>query len=171
MAPPIPPTPAALESIAGTARLDEVLTCLRARRPVFHSEADPQHSFALVVDEVAPKVRCRLEVPVRGRDASEGAPVAPGEHSMPTRDEEFRIHDGRELSGTLLWAGGSFRATPGAPRHLQARLAPVRAAGGPRRRVPLPHGVRHSEPGAGPAAPRRVNGSRPVHRPAGARVA
>ncbi|WP_251067202.1 hypothetical protein [Streptomyces sp. ISL-36] len=32
---------------------------------------------------------------------------------MPTRDEEFRIHDGRhgrELSGTLLWVGGSFPA-------------------------------------------------------------
>ncbi len=26
---------------------------------------------------------------------------------MLTRDEEFRIHQGRELSGTLLWAGGS----------------------------------------------------------------
>lgn len=66
-----PPPPATLETIAGSATLDEVLEFLRARRPVFHSEADLQHSFALAVGEVAPKVRCRLEVPVRGSNASE----------------------------------------------------------------------------------------------------
>ncbi|WP_369251034.1 hypothetical protein [Streptomyces sp. R41] len=185
MATPIPiPPPATLETIAGSATLDEVLACLRARRPVFHSEADLQHSFALAVGEVAPEVRCRLEVPVRGSDASEyldllclgpagrtaiefkyvtrqwsgtaGTPpeeytlrghnapdiarrdflrdVArlerfcdredqnglallitneaalwrPRQRRTPTRDEEFRIHHGRELSGTLLWADGSF---------------------------------------------------------------
>ncbi|MFF9768180.1 hypothetical protein ACF1GT_16450 [Streptomyces sp. NPDC014636] len=32
----------------------------------------------------------------------------PRQRRAPTRDEEFRIHHGRELSGTLLWAGGSF---------------------------------------------------------------
>ncbi|WP_406361002.1 hypothetical protein [Streptomyces sp. NBC_01579] len=185
MATPIPPPqPASPEPIAGSAALNEVLACLRARRPVFHSEADLQHSFALAVGEVAREVRCRLEVPVRGSDASEyldllclgpagrtaiefkyvtrqwagtaGTPpeeyalrghnapdVArrdflrdvgrlerfcdredqnglallitneaslwrPRQRRMPTRDEEFRVHDGRELSGTLLWAGGSF---------------------------------------------------------------
>lgn len=185
VATPIPlPPPATLEMIAGSAALDEVLECLRARRPVFHSEADLQHSFALAVGEVAPDVRCRLEVPVRGSDASEyldllcmgpagrtaiefkyvtrqwsgTAGTPPEEHALrghnapdvarrgflrdvgrlerfcdredqnglallitneaalwrprqrrvPTRDEEFRIHHGRELSGTLLWASGSF---------------------------------------------------------------
>lgn len=34
----------------------------------------------------------------------------PRERRTPTRDEEFRIDDGRELSGTLLWAGGSCTA-------------------------------------------------------------
>ncbi len=187
-----PPAPAALETIAGSAALDEVLACLCARRPVFHSEADLQHSFALAVGEVAPEISCRLEVPVRGSDASEyldllclgpagrtavefkyvtrqwsgaaGTPpeeyalrghnapdVArrdflrdvgrlerfcdrgdqnglallitneaalwrPRQRRMPTRDEEFRIHQGRELSGTLLWAGGSF---PGNTRVLR----------------------------------------------------
>jgi len=28
----------------------------------------------------------------------------------PTRDREFRIHEGRELSGTLRWAEGAFEA-------------------------------------------------------------
>ncbi|GHF00691.1 hypothetical protein GCM10014715_66090 [Streptomyces spiralis] len=187
MATPIPTTPPAdLEMIAGSAALEEVLACLSARRPVFHSEADLQHSFALAVGEVAQEVRCRLEVPVRGSDASEyldllclgpagrtavefkyvtrqwagtaGTPpeeyalrghnapdVArreflrdvgrlerfcdradqnglavlitneaslwrPRQRRTPTRDEEFRIHHGRELSGTLLWAGGTFPA-------------------------------------------------------------
>ncbi|PKW06258.1 hypothetical protein SAMN05428944_6699 [Streptomyces sp. 1222.5] len=36
-----------------------------------HSEADLQHSFALAVGEVAPEVRCRLEIPMRGSNASE----------------------------------------------------------------------------------------------------
>lgn len=176
--------PGSLETIAGSAALNEVLACLRARQPVFHSEADLQHSFALAVGEVAQEVRCRLEVPVRGNAAAEhldllclgpagrtavefkyvtlewsgtaGTPpeeyalrghdasdVArreflrdvgrlerfcdredqnglallitneaslwhPRQRRMPTRDEEFRIHHGRELSGTLLWAGGSY---------------------------------------------------------------
>ena len=30
-------------------------------RPVFHSEADPQHAFARVLWELAPEVECRLE--------------------------------------------------------------------------------------------------------------
>ncbi|MBJ6999618.1 hypothetical protein ACFY5K_04255 [Streptomyces griseofuscus] len=57
MAAPIPtprPAPAALETIAGSAVPEEVLACLYARWPVFHSEADLQHSFALAVGEVAP---------------------------------------------------------------------------------------------------------------------
>lgn len=39
---------------------------------------------------------------------NEAALWRPRQRRMPTRDEEFRIHHGRELSGTLLWAGGSF---------------------------------------------------------------
>lgn len=185
--------PDAQQTIAGSAVLGEVLECLRVRRPVFHSEADLQHSFALAVGEAARKeVSCRLEVPVRGNGASEyldllclgpagrtavefkyvtrqwtgtaGSPpeeyalrghnapdvarrdflrdVArlerfcdrtdqnglallitneaslwrPRQRSTPTRDEEFRIHEGRELGGTLLWAGGSF---PGNTRVLR----------------------------------------------------
>ncbi|MEU7603555.1 hypothetical protein [Streptomyces sp. NPDC041003] len=38
---------------------------LRRRRPVFHSEADLQHSFARVLWELAPEVESRLEVPQR----------------------------------------------------------------------------------------------------------
>ncbi|MFJ4843198.1 hypothetical protein [Streptomyces sp. NPDC088746] len=188
IAPALPP-----ETIAGTALLEDVLARLSERRPLFHSEADLQHSFALAVSEIAPEVRCRLEVPVRGIDASEyldllclgpasrtaiefkyvtrrwagtaGAPAEeyalrghnapdvarrdflrdvgrlerfcdredqnglallitneaslwlPRQRTMPTRDEEFRIHHGRELSGTLLWAGGSF---PGNTRVLRS---------------------------------------------------
>ncbi|MFI9150444.1 hypothetical protein [Streptomyces sp. NPDC053367] len=40
----------------------------------------------------------------------------PRQRRTPTRDEEFRIHHGRELSGTLLWAGGAF---PGNTRVLR----------------------------------------------------
>ncbi|MGW6966438.1 hypothetical protein ACWGET_20595 [Streptomyces zaomyceticus] len=178
------PHPASSELVAGHAGLAEILACLSTRRPLFHSEADLQHSFALAVSEVAPEVRCRLEVPVRGSGSSEyldllclgpagrtavefkyvtrpwsGKAGTPPEHyalrghnapdvarrdfvrdvarlerfcsledqnglaliitneaslwrprqrALPTRDEEFRIHHGRELSGTLSWAGGSF---------------------------------------------------------------
>ncbi|MEV7284628.1 hypothetical protein AB0O01_08730 [Streptomyces sp. NPDC093252] len=34
----------------------------------------------------------------------------PRQRGKPTRDEEFRIHQGRELSGTLLWGGGDHPA-------------------------------------------------------------
>ncbi|MFJ3673363.1 hypothetical protein ACIPSE_43610 [Streptomyces sp. NPDC090106] len=179
--------PDAQETIAGSVVLNDVLERLRARRPVFHSEADLQHSFALAVSEAAQQeIRCRLEVPVRRNDTSEyldllclgqsgrtaiefkyvtrqwtgtaGAPpeeyalrghnapdVArrdflrdiarlerfcdradqnglallitneaslwrPRQRTIPTRDEEFRIHEGRELAGTLLWAGGTYKA-------------------------------------------------------------
>lgn len=68
---PHAPARALPETIAGSVALDEVLACLRARQPAFHSEADLQHSCALAMSEIAPGVRCRLEVPVRGSDASE----------------------------------------------------------------------------------------------------
>lgn len=231
--PPPPNSPAAPEKIAGSAPLDEVLEQLRARRPVFHSEADLQHSFALAVGELAQDIRCRLEVPVRRSDASEyldllclgpedrtaiefkyvtrqwsgtaGTPseeyalrghnapdVArreflrdvgrlerfcdredqnglallitneprlwlPGPRTTPTRDEEFRIHDGRELSGTLLWAGGSFRTNTRVLRgtytltwrpytHLggrggEFRYLAVFIAPSPAQSPPLPHEV------------------------------
>ncbi|MGW4949741.1 hypothetical protein [Streptomyces parvulus] len=39
---------------------------------------------------------------------NEAALWRPRQRRMPARDEEFRIHHGRQLSGTLLWADGSF---------------------------------------------------------------
>ncbi|XUL90688.1 hypothetical protein ACQ86D_32035 [Streptomyces galilaeus] len=39
-------------------------------------------------------------------DASLWTP--PGDGRGQTRDREFRIHQGRELAGTLLWAGGAY---------------------------------------------------------------
>lgn len=41
-------------------------------------------------------------------DASLWTP--PGAGRGRTRDREFRIHEGRELVGTLLWAEGSYEA-------------------------------------------------------------
>ncbi|MEV6021216.1 MULTISPECIES: hypothetical protein [unclassified Streptomyces] len=203
MAPSPPPSQQAApqDTIAGSAGLGEVLEGLRARRPVFHSEADLQHSFALAVGEVARDVRCRLEVPVRGSEASEyldllclgpagrtaiefkyvtrkwsgtaGTPPEeyalrghnapdlarrdfvrdvgrlerfcaredqnglallitnepslwrPRQRGTPTRDEEFCIHEGRELSGTLLWARGSY------PRNTQVLRGTYALAWGP----------------------------------------
>jgi len=172
-------------TVAGRVPLDEVMTRLGRRRPVFHSEADLQHGFARVVWELARDVETRLEVPQRrdsgraeyldllcfgpGRtaiefkyftrrwsgpagtsaeeyslkdhaatdlarlhfvrdiarlerfgqgldqngfavmvtnEASLWTPPAPGR--KPTRDECFRIHQGRRLEGTLLWAGGAY---------------------------------------------------------------
>ncbi|WEH40363.1 hypothetical protein [Streptomyces sp. AM 2-1-1] len=203
-----PPSPAAPETIAGSATLDDVLARLRGHRPVFHSEADLQHSFALAVHEVAREVGCRLEVPVRGSEASEyldllclgpagrtavefkyvtrrwsgtvGSPPeeyalrghnapdlarrdfvrdvgrlerfceredqnglallitneaslwSPRQRTTPTRDEEFRIHEERELSGTLLWAGGSFPANTRVLRGTYLlRWRPYAQLGGP----------------------------------------
>ncbi|BBA98409.1 hypothetical protein RVR_4576 [Actinacidiphila reveromycinica] len=48
--------------IAGEVSLPEVMARLRHDRPVFHSEADLQHSFARVLWELAPEVSSRLEV-------------------------------------------------------------------------------------------------------------
>ncbi|MFC4035890.1 hypothetical protein ACFO3J_31135 [Streptomyces polygonati] len=42
---------------------------LRQDRPVFHSEADLQHSFARVLWELAPKIQSRLEVRQNAPDA------------------------------------------------------------------------------------------------------
>ncbi|WP_455357093.1 hypothetical protein [Streptomyces sp. SYSU K217416] len=179
------PSGSVLQVISGQIPLDDVLTQLRAHRPIFHSEADLQHGFARALWEVAPDVRSRLEMPVRrpgraeyldllclgpaGRTAIEfkyvtrrwsGAAGTPAEeydlrnHGAPdvarrdfvrdvarlerfcdredqnglallvtneaylwrpqppgrarTRDDDFRIHDGRTLSGTLLWAAGTY---------------------------------------------------------------
>ncbi|MGW7281156.1 hypothetical protein ACWGIV_23230 [Streptomyces sp. NPDC054844] len=172
-------------SIAGRASLREVMTRLRRHRPVFHSEADLQHSFARVLWEVAPEVESRLEVPqwpsgraeyldllcigpesrtavefkyfTRSWTGTVGNPAEdyalkahaatdlarlhfvrdiarlerfcgqseqnglalmltnepslwtpPGSDRRPTRDHQFRIHEGRELAGMLLWAEGTY---------------------------------------------------------------
>lgn len=52
-------------NIAGQVALDDAMARLCRDRPVFHSEADLQHSFARVLWELAPGVRSRLEVPQR----------------------------------------------------------------------------------------------------------
>lgn len=173
------------EMIAGRASLREVMTQLHQRRPVFHSEADLQHSFARTLWELVPEVEARLEVPQRqlgkaeyldllcigpeARTAIEfkyftrrwtgtaGVPAEeyalkahaatdlarlhfvrdiarlerfcrrseqnglalmltneaslwtpPGPGRRPTRDHDFRIHEGCELAGTLLWAEGTY---------------------------------------------------------------
>ncbi|MFJ6083903.1 hypothetical protein ACIQI8_21120 [Streptomyces sp. NPDC092369] len=171
--------------IAERVLLSDVMAKLRQHRPVFHSEADLQHSFARVLWELASDVHSRLEVPQRvaGRteyldllclgpqrrtaiefkyftrswtatagtpaeeyvlkahgatdlarlhfvrdiarlerfcrrrdqnglalmltnEASLWTPPDPGRRR--TRDHDFRIHHGRELAGTLLWAEGTY---------------------------------------------------------------
>jgi hypothetical protein len=171
--------------IAGEVPLTEVIARLRQDRPVFHSEADLQHSFARVLWELAPKIQSRLEVRQNAPDAAgaeyldllctgpsartaiefkfftaqwAGAAGQPPEeyalksHAatdlarlgfvsdiarlerfgtrpdqnglallitseaglwMPpkqvgTRDRDFRIHQGRTLTGQLLWGGGDY---------------------------------------------------------------
>ncbi|MFF3874617.1 hypothetical protein [Streptomyces sp. NPDC001978] len=173
------------ESIAGRTSLHEVMAQLRRHRPVFHSKADLQHSFARVLWELVPEVQSRLELPQRLSDKAEyldllcigpeartaiefkyftrswtgtaGTPAEdsalkahaatdlarlhfvrdiarlerfcrrseqnglallltneaslwtpPGPGRRPTRDHDFRIHEGRELTGTLLWAEGTY---------------------------------------------------------------
>lgn len=160
---------------------------LHRDRPVFHSEADLQHSFARALWELAPAIRSRLEVPQRTADRTErldllcigpsartaiefkyptrawkgtaGSPVEdfalrdhgapdvarrdyvfdmarlerfcerPGQNglsllltnepslwtpprprSTQSRDHHFRIHQGRELTGQLLWGKGDYAA-------------------------------------------------------------
>ncbi|WP_405583303.1 hypothetical protein [Streptomyces sp. NBC_01190] len=171
--------------IAGEVPLTEVIARLRQDRPVFHSEADLQHSFARVLWELAPKIQSRLEVRQNALDATGreyldllcigpstrtaiefkyftaewtgtlGRP--PEEYAlkshaaddlarlgfvsdiarlerfgnrpdqnglallitnavglwMPpkqddTRDRDFRLHEGRTLTGQLLWSGGDY---------------------------------------------------------------
>ncbi|MGW6795031.1 hypothetical protein [Streptomyces chartreusis] len=172
-------------TVAGRVPLDDVIRELGRRRPVFHSEADLQHSFARLLWELDPDVHSRLEVPQRHQDRTEyldllcfsdtartaiefkyftrrwtgpaGTPPedyalkghaatdlarlhfvrdiarlerfcrrpdqnglaimltndpalwsVPGPGRGQTRDREFRIHEGRELTGTLLWAEGTY---------------------------------------------------------------
>ncbi|MGW8969640.1 hypothetical protein [Streptomyces platensis] len=174
-------------TIAGRTSLHEVLARLRRHRPVFHSEAALQHSFARVLWELAPETRSRLEVPQRQSGKTEyldllclgpesrtaiefkyftrgwagaiGAPAEdyflkahgatdlarlhfvrdiarlerfcrrsnqqglalmltnepslwtpPGPGRRRTRDHDFRIHQGRKLAGTLLWAEGTYKS-------------------------------------------------------------
>jgi hypothetical protein len=93
---------------------------------------------------------------------NEAALWRPRQRRMPTRDEEFRIHHGRELSGTLLWAGGSF---PDNTRVLRGAYMltwrPYTQLEDSRGVVPLPRGVHHSEPSAAPAAARGVTSRLP----------
>lgn len=175
-------------TVAGRVSLRDVIARLGKDRPVFHSEADLQHSFARALWELAPDVRSRLEVPqrteggraeyldilcigpstrtaiefkyftrswtgtvgdpaeayaVKGHAAADLARLhfvrdmvrlerfchrsdqnglaimltndaslwtPPGARRRPTRDRDFRIHQGRELAGVLRWAGGDYQA-------------------------------------------------------------
>ncbi|NAZ81727.1 hypothetical protein GTR02_07830 [Kineococcus sp. R8] len=167
--------------LAGRADLTEVVERLRAERSLFHSEADLQHAFAMMVARADPSLRIRLEVPFRDErstyldllvsDAATGLSTAvelkyftqrlqvddplTGEHfdlrshaaddlvrlgvvrdvhrleqwsgprrngislllsnartlwatsaDRPTRDRAFRIHQGRQISGQLVWGDG-----------------------------------------------------------------
>lgn len=47
--------------IAGSVRLQELISRLGAKRPVFHSEADFQHAFAWELHNMDPTLRIRLE--------------------------------------------------------------------------------------------------------------
>ncbi|MDG5803356.1 hypothetical protein P9869_11895 [Streptomyces ossamyceticus] len=177
---------ASSSTVAGQISLDDAIAQLGRCRPVFHSEADLQHSFARLLWELTPDVHSRLEVPQRHlgkteyldllcigpstrtaiefkyftrrwtgaagtppedyalkghaatdlarlyfvrdiarlerfcrrsdqnglavmvtNDASLWTPPDPGR--KPTRDRDFRIHQGRELTGTHLWAGGTYK--------------------------------------------------------------
>ncbi|WP_427166197.1 hypothetical protein ACQF4J_18590 [Streptomyces sp. C1-1] len=174
-------------NVAGRVSLGDVIAQLGRHRPVFHSEADLQHSFARALWELSPDVHSRLEVPQRAEGKAEyldllcigpstrtaiefkyftrrwtgtvGTPAEdyalkghaaadlarlhfvrdiarlerfcrrsdqnglavmltndaslwtpPGAGRGRTRDQEFRIHQGRELTGTLLWAEGAYTA-------------------------------------------------------------
>lgn len=173
--------------IAGEVSLAEVMARLQQDRPVFHSEADLQHSFARVLWELAPKIQSRLEVRQNAPDAvgaeyldllcigpsartaiefkyrtaewtgTAGLPAEqyalkshsatdlarlglvsdiarlerfgtrpdqnglailvtneaalwtpPKEGGKPTRDSDFRIHEGRIATGQLLWGAGNY---------------------------------------------------------------
>ncbi|MFI1097336.1 DUF4254 domain-containing protein [Streptomyces sp. NPDC020917] len=168
--------------IAGEVSLPEVMSRLQQARPVFHSEADLQHSFARVLWELAPKIQSRLEVRQNAPEATGAeyldllcigpsartaiefkyfttqwtgtAGQPPEEYALKshaatdlarlgfvsdiarlerfgnpnqnglallitngvglwtppkqndTRDRDFRLHEGRTLTGQLLWGGG-----------------------------------------------------------------
>ncbi|WP_405991228.1 hypothetical protein [Streptomyces sp. NBC_00986] len=173
-------------TVAGRVSLGDVMAQLGRNRPVFHSEADLQHSFARALWELSSDVHSRLEVPQWAGDSTEhldllcigpsartaiefkyftrrwtgtvGTPAEAytlKEHAAAdlarlhfvrdiarlerfcrrsdqnglaimltndaslwtpsgvgrgqTRDQEFRIHQGRELAGTLLWAEGAYK--------------------------------------------------------------
>lgn len=53
-----------MDPIAGAISLGQVMEVLAQDRPVFHSEADFQFSFAQAVTALAPGVQCRLEKPI-----------------------------------------------------------------------------------------------------------
>lgn len=166
--------------IAGTVSLEQVMEALSRKRPIFHSEADFQFSFAQAVTALAPKVECRLERPMLNTATGRTEYLdllcsgAPGETAIEfkyftrrwsgevggeafelrahaatdllrlhfvhdivrlerfgfprpalavlltnepglwrrstrkPRDRDFHLHEGRQLSGTLLWADGTY---------------------------------------------------------------
>lgn len=57
-----------MDLIAGAVPLARVMETLSSKRPIFHSEADFQFSFAQTVTALDPKVDCRLERPMRNPD-------------------------------------------------------------------------------------------------------
>lgn len=169
-----------MDLIAGEVPLERVMTALALKRPIFHSEADFQFSFAQAITALAPEMQCRLERPILNTDtgrteyldllcsgadgetaiefkyftrgwkgviggevfdlrahaatdllrlhfvhdivrlerfgsASSGLAVLltnePGlwtQSTRKSRDRDFHLHEGRQLSGALLWANGTY---------------------------------------------------------------
>lgn len=171
---------ARVDLIAGAVSLAHVMTALSRQRPIFHSEADFQFSFAQAVAAMAPQMQCRLERPMlnsatgrteyldllcagddgetaiefkyftrtwkgvvggeafdlrahaatdllrlhfvhdiarleRFGSANSGLAVLLTnesglwtESARKSRDREFHLHEGRQMSGALLWAEGAY---------------------------------------------------------------
>lgn len=57
-----------MDLIAGQVPLKRVMTALALKRPIFHSEADFQFSFAQAITALAPQIQCRLERPILNTD-------------------------------------------------------------------------------------------------------
>ena len=93
--------------ITGRLELDGVMQTLARRRPVFHSEADFQFSFAQIVHSMDPAIQCRLEVPVakaeRGRreftsTCSAGVRRGPNAHRAQVLRTALQWCDGWQLT-------------------------------------------------------------------------
>ncbi|MEW9264428.1 hypothetical protein AB1207_06690 [Kineococcus endophyticus] len=81
--------------IAGDLELDDILTGLAQERPVFHSEADFQHSLAARFARMRPTWRVRLEVPVRSGGRSSYVDVVVTDPDSSSTAIELKYFTGR----------------------------------------------------------------------------